>query len=194
METWMEIHQGVYEVSDLGNLRRAKPGTATFVGRPVLPMVSAGGYMQVHLGGKPARRAYIHHLVMEAFIGLRPHGMVVNHKDGDKQNNMIGNLEYLSPAENCNHAIQNIGRRKGPTKPKDSPKGKQTGEKHWTRRMPDRIARASRMPHSKMTPEMVVAVRERHSLGEKQKDLASEYGVSVAQMSRIIRGTRWTYL
>ena len=61
-------------------------------------------------------------------------------------------------------------------------------------RLPERIARADRMPHSKMTPEMVAAARDRHSRGEKQKDLAAEYGVSVAQMSRIIRRTRWTHV
>lgn len=194
METWKEVHHGFYEVSNLGNVRRAKPGISTFVGRPVLPMISAGGYMQVHLGGMTSRRAYVHHLVMEAFVGPRPRGMVVNHKDGDKQNNAFDNLEYVSPTENCNHAIKNIGRRKGPAKPKDPPKGLQTGDKHWTNRTPDRIARGARMPHSKMTPEMVMLARERYSHGEKQKDLATEYGVSVAQMSRIIRRTRWVYL
>lgn len=194
METWKEIHDGFYEVSTLGNIRRAKPGIATFAGRPVLPMESATGYMQVHLGGAESRRAYVHHLVMEAFVGVRPDGFVVNHKDGDKQNNAVMNLEYVSPAENSNHAIATIGRRKGPTKPPTPLKGKQTGDKHWTRRMPDRIARAERMPHSKMTPEMVALARARHADGEKQKDLAVEFGVSVGQMSRIIRGTRWTYL
>lgn len=194
METWKEVHNGFYEVSTKGNIRRAKPGIATFVGRPVLPMASATGYMQVHLGGDKKRRAYVHHLVMEAFVGQRPVDMVVNHKDGDKQNNALENLEYITPTANSNHAIKTIGRRKGPTMPPRPLKGKQVGDKHWTKRMPERIARADRMPHSKMTQEMVASARERHSKGEKQKDLAAEYGVSVAHMSRIIRGTRWTHV
>ena len=194
METWKEIHNGFYEVSTQGNLRRAKPGIATFIGRLVLPMASATGYMQVQLGGDEKRRAYVHHLVMEAFVGRRPDGMVVNHKDGNKQNNALENLEYITPTANSHHAIQTIGRRKGPTMPPRPLKGKQVGDKHWTKRMPERIALADRMPHSKMTPEMVAAARDRHSRGEKQKDLAAEYGVSVAQMSRIIRRTRWTHV
>ncbi len=194
METWKFIHNEFYEVSDMGNLRRAKPGTATFIGRPVLPMSSATGYMQVCLCGMSKRKAYVHCLVMEAFVGDRPKGMVINHKDGDKQNNELRNLEYISPTGNANHAISTIGRRKGPTKPKEPLKGKQLGDKHWTKRMPERIARADKMPHSKMTMETVSSAKLRHSAGEKQKDLANEFGISVAQMSRIIRGTRWTHV
>lgn len=194
METWKEVHRGFYEVSNIGNLRRAKPGIATFVGRPVLPMVSAGGYMQVHLGGDVKRRAYVHHLVMEAFVGTRPDGMVVNHKDGNKQNNALANLEYITPTANSHHAIKTIGRRKGPTMPPRQPKGKQAGDQHWTKRMPDRVARGDKMPHCKLTPELVKMARERVGNGEKQSAVARDLKISVSQMSRIIRGIRWTYL
>jgi hypothetical protein len=46
----------------------------------------------------------VHHLVCEAFLGPRPEGLVVNHKNGIKTDNRIENLEYCSVAENVHHA------------------------------------------------------------------------------------------
>lgn len=193
-ETWKEIHDGFYEVSDLGRIRRAKPGISTFVGRIVSPNLGAGGYLQVQLNGSIKQRRYLHHLVAESFLGPRPDGHVVNHKDCNRQNNALENLEYLTYSQNSRHAFLRNGRPKGPTKPKVPLKGKQVGDKHWSRRNPHLIARGTKMPHCKLTPELVVSARVRVASGESQTLLAAELGISVAQMSRIIRRTRWTYV
>ena len=52
---------------------------------------------------KPFR---IHVLVLEAFVEARPLGLVSNHKDGDKNNNHITNLEWVTRAENNLHAYR----------------------------------------------------------------------------------------
>jgi hypothetical protein len=44
---------------------------------------------------------YIHTLVAESFLGVRPEGMVIDHIDGDKSNNHLTNLRYATVAENC---------------------------------------------------------------------------------------------
>ena len=44
---------------------------------------------------------YIHTLVAETFIGVRPEGQVIDHIDGDKSNNNLSNLRYTTVAENC---------------------------------------------------------------------------------------------
>lgn len=48
----------------------------------------------------------VHDLVTAAFIGPKPPGKQVNHKDGVKTNNVPENLEYVTPAENARHAVE----------------------------------------------------------------------------------------
>lgn len=89
-EKWIPFRSGEYEVSDLGNFRRATPGISTFVGRPLQPLESATGYLQVALriDGR-SLRLYAHRVVAEAFLGPCPVGHVVNHKDCNKRNNAL---------------------------------------------------------------------------------------------------------
>ena len=47
----------------------------------------------------------IHSMVAEAFVGARPKGHHINHKDGDKTNNRANNLEYVTPSGNARHAL-----------------------------------------------------------------------------------------
>lgn len=194
-EEWRVIFDGFYEVSSHGNVRRAKPGMGTFVGRPLLSCLSTGGYLQVLLSSpsKSARR-YVHHLVAEAFLGARPANLCVNHKDANKTNNSNSNLEYVTWRRNAEHAVENVVRRKGPTKPVAPLKGRPRGEAHWSHRRPDRIARGARMPHSKLTEQKVVAMREARASGRTLGSLAAEYGLSIGQTWRIVNRTRWEWV
>jgi hypothetical protein len=96
------------------------------------PALRRDGYLFVTLSidGKHTHKA-IHTAVAEAFIGGRPHGAWINHKDGDKFNNRISNLEYMSPAGNSKHAIYELGRVRKLTfdQAKDIWYAKQKGEK-----------------------------------------------------------------
>ena len=44
--------------------------------------------------------------VAHAFIGVRPEGMQINHKNGIKTDNRVENLEYISPSDNLKHAVK----------------------------------------------------------------------------------------
>ena len=47
---------------------------------------------------------FAHHLVAAAFLGPRPLGMQINHKNGIKTDNYFTNLEYVTPSQNSWHA------------------------------------------------------------------------------------------
>lgn len=62
------------------------------------------GYCQIHAKGD--RFYYLHRLVYEAHRGPIPAGLEINHKDLNKQNNALDNLEAVTHAENIRHAIR----------------------------------------------------------------------------------------
>jgi predicted DNA-binding protein (UPF0251 family) len=118
---------------------------------------------------------------------------VVNHRDGNKQHNALGNLEYVTHRQNAIHALMVIGRRKGPTKPPREKKGRPSGLDHWTKRQPAKVPWGERM-HSKVTADDVEAMRYLVGLGRSQSMVAQMFGLSVAQTSRIVNRTRWKRL
>lgn len=105
-EVWKLCLGGWYEVSSHGNVRRARAGKRTRIGRllKLLPR-GEGGYKRVAccIDGK-VFFVTVHVLVAHAFIGPCPLGKEVNHKDLNKGNNIWTNLEYVTPKENSQHA------------------------------------------------------------------------------------------
>ena len=80
-------------------------------GRVSLGHLTKQGYYVTTLASKSM---YVHRLVASAFLGLPPtlQHIHVNHKDYDKGNNSVENLEYITPAENVRHSYANpAGRR-----------------------------------------------------------------------------------
>lgn len=108
-EEWRTIKGFLlYEISNLGRLRRAryiqvnKGGKIHFHKPYVHSETNAkGDYFRVVLRGSRNKRrsCYIHRLVWEAFVGEIPKGYIVHHKDGNKQNNSLSNLKLLSCKE-----------------------------------------------------------------------------------------------
>lgn len=80
---------------------------ACHLGKYLTPYNNGIGYMAVKLSdGVKRRQFYVHRLVAEAYLGATS-GMDVNHKDGDKSNNSVENLEIVTHQENMKHAFDN---------------------------------------------------------------------------------------
>lgn len=104
-EEWRPCDDDAYEVSSLGQVRRAKPSRPGFirVGR-ILKHNIVRGYACVRLSGAKDRK--VADLVARAFIGPKPDGLEINHKNGVKTDNRPENLEYVTKSENVRHAIR----------------------------------------------------------------------------------------
>lgn len=91
----------LYEVSNTGVVRNIKSL------RELKQSETNEGYFEVCLSRQPVN-CYIrvHILVMLAFVGPRPIGLVINHLDGDKKNNHLENLEYCTHSHNIKHAFK----------------------------------------------------------------------------------------
>jgi hypothetical protein len=77
--------------------------------RPRKGFPSARAYLRIHVKDSESRRKVlrdIHDLVALAFLGPRPAGMVINHIDGNKTNNVPSNLEYVTQKENIAHSYR----------------------------------------------------------------------------------------
>lgn len=121
METWRKIKDCPrYEVSDEGRVKNSKTGRVLKQG------VHRQGYSLVWLCGENGRHGKaVHRLVAEAFIDNLNSKPQVNHKDGNKSNNCVRNLEWSTGSENTIHAYQ-TGLFNG--KPKVSIRIVETGE------------------------------------------------------------------
>jgi hypothetical protein len=89
----------VYEVSDVGQVRRRLPGRGTFVGRVLTQCQTNGGYAYVMLSGYG--RAMVHILVCRAFRGRRPSRRhEVSHRNGRCGDNRASNVRWRTHTQN----------------------------------------------------------------------------------------------
>lgn len=97
-----------YEVSDFGRVKRGLPGLGARAGRILEPVLDNNGYFRVCLcQNRKQKGKAVHHLVLETFISSRPEKKECNHKDGNRRNNFVSNLEWVTSKENQIHAYKN---------------------------------------------------------------------------------------
>lgn len=105
-EQWRKVEGfgGRYEVSHIGNVRSTKLVKGGV--RTLKTWLNGRKYVRVDLVlDSKTFSLYVHELVAEAFLGARPVGLQVNHKNLDKTDNRASNLEWVTPQENVRHAV-----------------------------------------------------------------------------------------
>lgn len=108
MEKWKDIpgYETYYMVSDIGRVK-SLPRNGTVNHEVILKPKVVNGYLTVHLRRSGySKHKKIHRLVAMAFILNTYEKPCVNHKDGNKQNNKLGNLEWCTYRENRVHALE----------------------------------------------------------------------------------------
>lgn len=103
---WKDIkgYEGLYQISDQGEVRRLLKDGKTRLLRP-----RSGTYYTVALSKNNRPKTFnVHRLVAENFLEEQMYKREVNHIDGDKHNNKIENLEWVTPKENLVHAMEKL--------------------------------------------------------------------------------------
>jgi hypothetical protein len=161
MEQWKSIigYEGIYEVSDQGQVKslakkwvsghktiRIKEDTILKFGK------SFDGYLRVNLSNNRKKLTIgVSRLVAIAFIPNPENKPEVNHKDGNKLNNHISNLEWVTHLENMRHCW-NTGLQKG-----------SIGNKN---------------PRTKITDEQVLEIMKEYENGKTKTELSKKYNVT----------------
>lgn len=112
-EEWKKVigWNDSYEVSSYGNIRRIAPGPGTRLGQNLTAILHKGGYLVVTLSYNNKRINYlIHKLVVEAFITQRElfSEENVHHKNGDKTDNRINNLELWAKYQPPGQRVEDL--------------------------------------------------------------------------------------
>lgn len=136
------------------------------------PYPDRDGYLRFRAGSRGGQH-YVHRLVAAAFLGPCPEGYEVAHKDHDRANPRLDNLEYLTHAENVK-ASAAAGRA-------------MHGETHV-------CANMSEVTALEILARYVPGTRGRKPEPNSAKALAREFGVSARSVHCLVRGETWKHL
>ncbi len=166
-EAWKAVPgwEGLYEVSDLGRVRSLPRKRCR--GRVLKTRAMAKGHLIVRLSGKPHRLEswFVHRLVLTAFVGPRPEGLITRHRDGNPENNRLGNLLWGTHKENHEDA-----------------------KAHGT------FERGEKRSKAKITDEQCLEIRRQAEAGESIPALALKYGIAYRTAHHIITGVKWAHI
>jgi hypothetical protein len=179
MENWKAVpgFEGLYEVSDQGNVRsldriiqkkvRGKIVRSRHRGRVLFPGLDTSGYFMVNLHAEQTRKcALVSRLVLSAFDRLPKSGEECRHLDGVRTNNVRSNLAWGTASDNTADKIRH-GTVRAPR-----------GEEHGL---------------SKLTTQDVLRIRSK--LGEQSAvSLARDFAVSQQCIEKIAQRKTWAWL
>lgn len=152
-----------YEVSDFGNVRALKWNGLY---RNLSQFNVSGGYKGVVFNVKGRSRIQlVHRLVAVAFIENYQCKPQVNHRDGNKKNNVADNLEWVTPRENTIHAVKN-----------------------------GMIPVGENDKKSKLKEWQVLEIKELAEFGVRHDLIAPFYDIHKSMVSAIKNGRKWKHL
>lgn len=152
-------YEEYYKISDKGVVTNKKTN------KNMKPSLNSSGYLRcaLNVNYKKNNRFFIHRLVAEHFILNKENKPCVNHIDGNKLNNSVDNLEWVSYSENIKHAFD-LGLNK-------------SGEEHG---------------QSKLTCKEVKKILSRYKNENiSQRKLGQIYDVAHSTIGAIVRGETW---
>lgn len=160
-------YESSYQISDSGRIftKRRLIGNKIHYGRELIPQITRDGYLKVALSkNNECKKFYLHRLVAIQFLNNPMNLLQVNHRDGNKLNNNVSNLEWCTKQGNQNHAVRN-----------------------------NLMQRGQNRPSAKLTESQVLEIYKLKGILRAQ-DIADKYNVSKNTINCILRGSKWKYL
>jgi len=158
MEEWKTIKEYTnYEASNLGKIRNKLTG-----------VINEGGYNRRYLRCKLGGISHnIHRIIAQTWLDNPNKLPQVNHKNGNKHDNRVENLEWCTAYENVRHSFD-TGLNKGPKKGEDS--------------------NCSKL--NNITIQYIKSIHKPYSKHFSTKALAKQYGVGYCWLSSVLNGNR----
>lgn len=172
---WIKGYEGWYRITKNGFVlsvsrwRKGKAGSFAISKSKVLKKnINKNGYETVILcKNSEIKGKLIHRLVYETFVGVIEKDKQINHKDGNKQNNHISNLESVSPKENMQHAWK-------------------------TGLCKKRLG--TELVFSKLNNKKIRKIRNMSENGVSQKEIGNIFNVHQSNISYIISRKTWSHI
>lgn len=129
------------------------------------PRLNRHGYWKLTLYNDNGKASFlVHRLVLMAFVGLKPEGMVCCHNDGNRQNNNLDNLRWDTIRSNNDDMI-----------------------KH-------KSVSGTKNPAAKLTENDVVEIRRLHKTGLSYKEISIQYSVTLCAIRFICIRKTWGHI
>ncbi len=135
--------------------------------RPMRLKTSKLGYQIVALYlGRPAvyKHALVHRLILSTWLGESD--LHANHKNGNRADNRLSNLEWVTRSQNEQHAINVLGKN----------------------------MRGTAHPLAKMTDSIVAEIRSLRQQGRTYQSLADQFGIGLSHAARVANGKVWRHV
>ena len=173
---YVKGYEKLYAVSDHGHVARLEYDVICTNGaikhyecRFKKPTIKSGKYFIVILHkNKDAETCYVHRLMWEAHKGKVPEKYHINHKDGNKLNNVLDNLECITQKEHALHTRYVLGQL--------------IGENHWNAKIKESDVR------------MIRDLYQKDSSYGRISEISRQLHISKRIISRVICGDRWKHV
>jgi hypothetical protein len=169
-EEWKEVegYEGIYLISNKGRVKSMYNHKSHKPDALINGWKDAKGYQRVNLFKNKTRHDNkIHRLVAIAFLPNPYNKPEVNHKDGNKQNNHLSNLEWSTTKENVEHSFK-IGLNSG--------------------------RKGALNNKAKLKEGDIKSIRDLYAKGLGYKELAISFNIHKSTMNKIVNNQLWKHI